>query len=302
MRVFVTGASGLVGGAVARQLRAAGHAVTALARSDASAAALNGEGFEVWRGDIENPEGLTPALAAAEGVVHAAVGMGNGVGPADEKALDLMIEALAGRNAPLILTSGIAVFSGAPGSYYEEEIALDEAAPAQLPLLRLEERAIRSAGRGVRAIVLRPSSVFGHGRIGSVTRRQIDFAERIGAGAYVGEGLVPYTAVHVDDLAAAYAAALERAPASSCYNIIGQTLTTRDLALAISHAVGVPGRTVSLTPAEARETFGQMAELMIKRPIVSGARAVLELGWTPQAPGLAYELAHGSLCRAGRRP
>ena len=45
MRVLVTGATGLIGGAVTRRLKAAGHEVVGLARSEASAGKLAREGF-----------------------------------------------------------------------------------------------------------------------------------------------------------------------------------------------------------------------------------------------------------------
>ena len=54
MRVFITGASGWIGSAVVDEMLADGHAVTGLARSDASAAALETKGVRVRRGDLDD--------------------------------------------------------------------------------------------------------------------------------------------------------------------------------------------------------------------------------------------------------
>ena len=62
MRVLITGATGLIGGAVARRLASAGHDVVALARSDASAAKLADQGYRTVQGDLAEAAGCNDVL------------------------------------------------------------------------------------------------------------------------------------------------------------------------------------------------------------------------------------------------
>jgi dihydroflavonol-4-reductase len=76
MRVFLTGASGLLGSHTARALCAAGHSVRALVRDLGKAervlARLGVSGAELARGDVTDRLSVRAALAGCDAVVHAA--------------------------------------------------------------------------------------------------------------------------------------------------------------------------------------------------------------------------------------
>lgn len=73
MRLTVFGATGGVGGEIVRQALAAGHEVTAVVR-DPSRLSARGEGLEVFRADLTDPEALRPAVAGRDAVL-------SGLGP-----------------------------------------------------------------------------------------------------------------------------------------------------------------------------------------------------------------------------
>ena len=76
MKAFVTGGSGFIGGALIRRLRNEGVEVSALARSDSSAAKVAGAGAEPAPGDLDDVEAMAAGAEGCDLAFHAAAALG----------------------------------------------------------------------------------------------------------------------------------------------------------------------------------------------------------------------------------
>jgi nucleoside-diphosphate-sugar epimerase len=297
MRVFVTGASGHIGSAVVPELLQAGHQVVGLARSDGSAKALTDAGAEVYRGDLDDLDGLREAAGAADGVIHLAFKhdlMRTGEFPAaiaaDFAAIEALASALQGSGKPLVTSSGtlmlsLAGISGRPGT--EADFA-----PGG-PRVDAENFVIALAGRGVRSSAVRlppivHSSLDHHG----FAHVLIGIARQAGVSGYVGDGANRWPSVHTLDAARVYRLALEDAPAGSRLHAVAEEgIAFRDLAAAIGRGAGVP--TASIAASDAGERFGFLGGFVgVDNPTSSEVTRKV-LGWEPEHPGLIEDLAHG---------
>jgi uncharacterized protein YbjT (DUF2867 family) len=118
MKILVTGATGYIGAAVARQLLQHHHEVLALSRSDAAAAKLRVAGLTPVAGDFAVPASLAAPAAQVEAIVStASIGQVEGAPDGfakDRDAVAAMTKALGDSGKPLIFTSGSAIFGSSP--------------------------------------------------------------------------------------------------------------------------------------------------------------------------------------------
>ncbi|WP_149313758.1 NAD-dependent epimerase/dehydratase family protein [Methylobacterium sp. P1-11] len=288
MRVLVTGATGLIGGAVARRLKVGGHEVVGLARSQASAIKLADAGFSVARGDLSHGGDLAEATRRVDAVVHAASPGDRNTAACDEAATRAIIAAFRGTSKRFIYTSGCLVY-GSTG----DRPATENNPVKAIDLVRfreaLEAEILAGVTEGVHPIVIRPGWVYGDR--GGTAMMMYGEAGEHGVARHVGNGLNRWTTVHADDLADLYAVALERAQAGSIYNgVHGAPTPLVEIARAASEAAGADGRVAAWPIEDARSTLGPFADAIACDQVVSGEKAKSELGWRPSRVSIVEEL------------
>jgi nucleoside-diphosphate-sugar epimerase len=297
MRIFATGATGYVGSAVSARLLAAGHAVAALARSDAAAARLRAAGIEPVAGDLADADVIERETRRADAVVHAAFEQSRRAVEVDRLVVQAVVRAAEGSGKAFVYTSGTAVVGDTGSSAADESTPLDPAGPVAWRAAH-EAMVTEAASRGVRGIVFRPSLVYGRG--GGSVRLDVERARRDGVARFVGDGANCWSTVHVDDLADLYVLALRSALAGSVWMAEGgESVSMRELAEAVSRAAGADGRTAGLSTDEAKAHFGWAARLLALNLVVSADRARRQLGWEPSRPALLSELASGAYAPDG---
>lgn len=288
MRVFVTGATGFIGSAVAADLLAAGHSVLGLARNAESDRKLERAGVEPHRGDLTDLDALAAGAWACDGVAHLAFihdfsRFQENI-EIDRRAAAAMTDALQGSGKPFVLTSGAAFV--APGRIATED---DEPADPTSGRAATEVAVLAAADRGVRASIVRLApSVHDEGDYGFVPAL-IGIARDKGFAAYVGDGANRWPAVHRRDAARLFRLALEKAePGTRLHGVAEEGIAMREIATAIGNGLGLPVRGIS--PDEADAHFDWIATFAQLDSPTSSAITRSALGWTPQGKGLLADM------------
>ena len=307
-RVFLTGGSGLIGGALATRLVERGDEVLALARSAEAERTLAARGTRVVRGDVLDEEAMATGMAGCELVYHVA-GI-NTMCPDDPAALfhvnvrgaETTIRAAARAGVPrVVLTSSAASLGEPAGTVGSED------SPHRGSYLSVYERskhegevaAFTAARRaGIELVSINPASVQGPGRAGGTGRIMIAYLNgRLRA--FVDTDI---SIVDIADCVEGHLLGAERGRAGERYVLSGTAISSREALDIVAELSGVRHRVRVLPPPVAR-TAGTLVEGLFRlrgrtppvcREMVrtllhghryDGSRATRELGleYTPVA-------------------
>jgi dihydroflavonol-4-reductase len=249
VRVFITGATGFVGGHVARQYAAAGANLRLLTRQTSRLDSLGGVDAEMVKGDLREPEKLRSALTGCDALVHVAADYRLWVRDPEQmyaanvdgtrELLKLAREVGIQR---VVYTSSVATMGfKADGTIVNEEtpVALaDMIGHYKRSKFLGELEAIQAAKTGQHVMLLNPTTPIGPGDAKPTPTGKIivDFLNRKFP-AYVDTGL---NLVDVTEVARMHVVALERGAPGERYILGGENLTLKQILDRMSAITGLP--------------------------------------------------------------
>lgn len=303
MKVFITGASGYIGSAVAAAFARAGHHVRGLVRSAEKGQELARLEVEPVLGALEDAASLVAGAAGCQVVVHAAAEYSQRTFDLDRGAVRTLTGFLAETKLPckFLYTSGVWIYGDTGGEAVTEGTPVK---PAAHVIKRVDvENLVLCANTGpLKTLVLRPGCVYGGA--GSLTATWFESAETSGAARIVGEGQNRWTMVHLADLADAYVRAAHSPFGGEVFNVTDRSrFTVLECARAASRAAGREGNVECLPLGEARTRMGAFADCLALDQHVDSRKAASLLGWQPCAGGFVdgvarYHLAWKALRKA----
>lgn len=280
-KTFIVGC-GDIGLRVARLEQQAGRCVSALARSEASAASLISRNIEVIRGDLDQPETLTALPTDIETLFYFAPPPPTG---SDDPRLERCLSALPELPKRFVYISTSGVYGDCDGAWIDEDWPLQPKTDrgkrrlqAELTLRKWHEQ------QGLDMRILRVPGIYGPGRLPVERVRQGVPVIQPQESAYSNR-------IHADDLAAACLAAADRGTPGGVYNISdGHPTTMSDYFWRIADLYGLP-RPPAISLAEARQVLSaNMLSFLEESKRLDNRRMLTELQVELRYPDLGSGL------------
>jgi nucleoside-diphosphate-sugar epimerase len=291
MRIFVTGANGYIGGAVACALIAAGHKVRGLVRDQAKAERVAAYGIEAVIGSLDDAALLHTQARSADAVINAASSDHRG-------AVEALIAALSGSGKPFIHSSGSSIVAdlalGEPSDRIFDETTPVEPLPERAARVEIDRLVL--AAPEIRSVVLCNAMIYGDAlgppaqsvQIPALVRQ----AKASGIVRYIGRGLNRWSNVHIADVAALYVLALAKAPAGKFMYVESGEAALGEVAAAIAARLRL-GAAQSWSAEEAIAVWGRnLAVLSLGSNSRVRGSAAVELGWLPARRSITQWIAN----------
>jgi nucleoside-diphosphate-sugar epimerase len=290
VKIFVTGASGFIGGSFAAEAVRRGHQVRGLVRSPEKARTCAAFGIVPVHGTLADHDLLASEASAADAVVNAA-------SSDDRPAIDTLLRALVGSGKALLHTSGSSIVAddagGEPSEAIIDEGFLPEPTKDKIARVALDKAILETTG--IRSIVLCNALIFGDA-LGPDARSVqlpllIEYARETGKAAYIGRGLNRWSTVHIADVVDLYLLALERAPSCTFAFVESGEASFADMARSIADGLGL-GDPISMTITAAETRWGR-ARARYSLASNSRVRSVrtAALRWSPARPSVHQWIA-----------
>lgn len=279
MRVFVAGATGVLGLPATRALAAAGHDVVGLVRSPEKKALVAAVGAVPAVGDVLDPGSLRHAIAGAEAVVHLAASDDAFERVRVEGGRNLVAAAQAAGARRFVVGSGYWIY-GDHAEAITEASAIRERGPGRVNYAA--EQAAMAANRpgDFDVVVARPGMVYGLG--GWFARMVEDL--KAGAFRYVGTGRNRWSPAHPADVGEGFRAVVERGEPGGTYLIVDDApVPVREFASYVAERLGAPRPRGLPLPVAAKRLGSDRAAAWSANQAALNAR-LKSLGWRPRFP------------------
>ena len=292
MKVFVTGASGYIGQAVAEAFRRRGHWVAGMVHAETKRRALEAREIRTFVGDMKTPVSYLQFAKESDIWVHCAADYAGDWEALDRQTITSLFDLAKQSSRPRIFlyTSGVWLYGNTGHMLVNESVALE---PTNFPLAwrqEHEKRILEASDRKLRGIVIRPGCVYG-GR-GGITGSWFDSARKKGAAQIIGDGKNRWATIHVQDLADLYVRAAESRISGELFNATDRSrFTVQDMAEAASRAAEASGKVSFISAEEARKTMGVFAEGLLLDQHIDSSKALQTLGWNPRFGGFVENAA-----------